>query len=356
MALNQFPRRSFVGSSTIQTFTGNGTQTAFTLNSAQTQNEVFLFVDDVVQVPGVDFGVNGTTLTFTSAPANNAEIIVRGFGVPLPVNVISDGTVTSAKLATGAIESKLGYTPVSPTQLSTEVANLVDAAPSTLNTLNELAAALGDDPNYATTITAALGTKANASSLGTLATKSTIGTDDITNSAVTDAKISTVSSSKLSGRVPRTNAPSESIIQVVQNTETGIVSFNNSNGTFIIVNITPTSTTSRILISGYFIWSSDNPNGYFALERSIGGGAWTGVANIASYDEVAANGNAWNAPVNYVDSPSTTSTITYRIYWYHNIQNGGTMYMNRSFSNDALGFYSGGRTGKTVLIAQEIAG
>jgi microcystin-dependent protein len=36
------------------------------------------------------------------------------------------------------------------------VASLVDSAPSTLNTLNELAAALGDDANFATTITNAL--------------------------------------------------------------------------------------------------------------------------------------------------------------------------------------------------------
>lgn len=42
----------------------------------------------------------------------------------------------------------------------TAIANLVDAAPTTLNTLNELAAALGHDANYATTITTALGLKA----------------------------------------------------------------------------------------------------------------------------------------------------------------------------------------------------
>ena len=37
---------------------------------------------------------------------------------------------------------------------------LVDSAPGTLNTLNELAAALGDDSNYAATTTASLNTKA----------------------------------------------------------------------------------------------------------------------------------------------------------------------------------------------------
>jgi hypothetical protein len=44
--------------------------------------------------------------------------------------------------------------------VSAALATLVDSAPATLNTLNELAAALGDDANYATTTTAAIGLKA----------------------------------------------------------------------------------------------------------------------------------------------------------------------------------------------------
>ena len=41
----------------------------------------------------------------------------------------------------------------------TAIANLVDSAPATLDTLNELAAALGDDPNFATTVTNSIATK-----------------------------------------------------------------------------------------------------------------------------------------------------------------------------------------------------
>ena len=41
----------------------------------------------------------------------------------------------------------------------TAVANLVASAPATLDTLNELAAALGDDPNFATTVTNNIATK-----------------------------------------------------------------------------------------------------------------------------------------------------------------------------------------------------
>lgn len=42
-------------------------------------------------------------------------------------------------------------------EIGAGVSALVDAAPTTLDTLNELAAALGDDPSFATTVTTALG-------------------------------------------------------------------------------------------------------------------------------------------------------------------------------------------------------
>jgi hypothetical protein len=45
----------------------------------------------------------------------------------------------------------------------TAVAGIVDTAPATLDTLNELAAALGDDPNFATTVSTQIGTKLDAS-------------------------------------------------------------------------------------------------------------------------------------------------------------------------------------------------
>jgi len=44
--------------------------------------------------------------------------------------------------------------------ISTAISNLVDSSPAALNTLNELAAALNDDENYATTVTTALSGKA----------------------------------------------------------------------------------------------------------------------------------------------------------------------------------------------------
>lgn len=55
-------------------------------------------------------------------------------------NLIGDDTV----------DGTLGNTVTD--RISTAVANLVDSAPGTLDTLNELAAALGDNPNFATSI------------------------------------------------------------------------------------------------------------------------------------------------------------------------------------------------------------
>jgi hypothetical protein len=47
------------------------------------------------------------------------------------------------------------------TYVNTAISNLVDSAPGLLDTLNEIAAAIGDDANFATTITSALATKLN---------------------------------------------------------------------------------------------------------------------------------------------------------------------------------------------------
>ncbi|MEY9575866.1 hypothetical protein ABIE88_003442 [Bradyrhizobium diazoefficiens] len=63
----------------------------------------------------------------------------------------------------GVIETKssgAAWSPVATTAyVSSAVANLVGSAPSTLDTLNELAAALGNDASFSTTVSAALGNR-----------------------------------------------------------------------------------------------------------------------------------------------------------------------------------------------------
>ena len=57
------------------------------------------------------------------------------------------------------------------TYVNSQIANLAGSAPATLDTLNELAAALGDDPNFATTISTQIGTKLNANANAVSASK-----------------------------------------------------------------------------------------------------------------------------------------------------------------------------------------
>jgi hypothetical protein len=59
------------------------------------------------------------------------------------------------------IPSLTGY--ATESYVTTAISNLVDTAPTTLNTLNELAAAINDDASFASTVTTALGNKLDSS-------------------------------------------------------------------------------------------------------------------------------------------------------------------------------------------------
>ena len=63
--------------------------------------------------------------------------------------------------------------------VDTEVANLVDSAPAALDTLNELAAALGDDADFANTVTTSIATKLPLAG-GTMTGAIAMGTSKIT--------------------------------------------------------------------------------------------------------------------------------------------------------------------------------
>ena len=68
---------------------------------------------------------------------------------------LSSGVQSSLNKADTAIQSLNGY--ATETYVNTQVADLVNSAPETLNTLNELAAALGNDENFASTVAQQIG-------------------------------------------------------------------------------------------------------------------------------------------------------------------------------------------------------
>ena len=83
------------------TFSGNGSNTGFTLTRASTTNSVFVRIHGVMQRNGADFTVDGTTLTFTTAPPNASNNIVVQFFTVGSVQEVADNAVTLAKMAGG---------------------------------------------------------------------------------------------------------------------------------------------------------------------------------------------------------------------------------------------------------------
>lgn len=75
---------------TYDTFAGNGSNTQFTLGSSLSANSYALvFLNGVAQVPTNDYGVSGSTLNFTAAPAGTDTIHV------ISINAIVDLITTT---------------------------------------------------------------------------------------------------------------------------------------------------------------------------------------------------------------------------------------------------------------------
>jgi hypothetical protein len=139
-------------------FTATAGQTSFTVS--YTPGLVDVYYNGSKLAASEYTASNGTTVVLANAAVVNdaLEIIsyaysVGAFSGQTQLNgtglVRMSGTTVSYDNATYATES----------YVTTAVANLVNAAPSTLDTLNELATALGNDPNFATTIATSIGTK-----------------------------------------------------------------------------------------------------------------------------------------------------------------------------------------------------
>ena len=171
------------------------------------------FVQDTV---GAMFSSNTeTNITVTYQDGDGTIDLVSSGEVTLTGSeTLTNKTLTSPVINTGisgtAILDEDNMASNSATKLSTqqsikayvdaEVAGVVNSAPSTLDTLDELAAALGDDANFATTTATSLGEKLVKSSnlsdltnagtarsnlgLGSVATLSSIAVSNLTASAI----------------------------------------------------------------------------------------------------------------------------------------------------------------------------
>ena len=58
-------------------YTGDGSTVAFTVTNGATVDNVLVFLNGVFQKPTTDYGVSGTTLTFTTAPVSAEAILIK---------------------------------------------------------------------------------------------------------------------------------------------------------------------------------------------------------------------------------------------------------------------------------------
>ena len=95
-----------------QTGTGDGADTtpiAALTYTVPSSESILVFLDGVCQVPSTDFTATGTTLTFTTAPANGVAILVMFLGRSLDIGTPADNTVGLAQLAGGTDGNLITY-------------------------------------------------------------------------------------------------------------------------------------------------------------------------------------------------------------------------------------------------------
>ena len=119
------------------------------------------------------------TLVSTGNPlADGAIAVAEVTGAAALASPTFTGTPSAPTASAGTNTTQLATTAF----VETGIANLVDSSPSTLNTLNELAAALGDDANFSTTVTNSIATKlalAGGTMTGALIVNNTLDIEEV---------------------------------------------------------------------------------------------------------------------------------------------------------------------------------
>ena len=146
--------------------------------------------------------------------------------------------------------------------------------------------------------------------------------------------------------VPRDGLPSGAdgggIIQIVRASyDTQTSSSTGSWTTIFSANITPSSSSSKILITPYCSWHANSNGTYLRVARggniiegSSGGQASQGVGHAGGVygSSDFMNYSITNTSWTVIDSPATTSQITYDVQMI--CGSGSTIYINRNQYND----------------------
>ena len=132
------------------------------------------------------------------------------------------------------------------------------------------------------------------------------------------------------------------VLQVVQTNKGDITSSSSTSYadiTGMSVNITPSSVSNKILVLFSVNISTNNQDAQLKLLRDstdiIGSGA---TNNATSFVRTANADTLIPAVTMYLDSPSTTSAVTYKLQWKMGV--AGTLYLNRRVGDASFGAIS----------------
>jgi hypothetical protein len=269
-----------------------------------------------------------------------AVTLPAGLSLPTP-----DSTDNSTKVATTAwiraYVGSLSYATAS--SVETAIADLVASAPTTLNTLNELATALGNDPNFATTITTSIGTKVpqsrtitiNGTAYDLSADRAWTIASGVTSFNTRTGAI-TLTSGDVTGALGFTpyNAtnPSGYISGITSAMVTGALGYtpyNSSNPSGYITGITSGMVTGAL---GYTPYNSSNPSGYITSSA------------LTSYALPLSGGTMTGSIVNNTDGAvilESNASENNNWLWKENAKQWGLFWFNRgSQSGQTIGSYT----------------
>jgi len=170
-------------------------------------------ISELINYISYDGSGNIVFTTVSAATTNTDKFLVSDAGVlkfRTAAQLLSDigaqasGSYQAALSGTGFVKisgTTISYdnaTYATQTYVGTAISNLVASSPATLDTLNELALALGSDPNFATTVATSIGTKQPQLN-GT-------GFVKVTGTTVSYDSSTYLTSASLTGYVPYTGA------------------------------------------------------------------------------------------------------------------------------------------------------
>jgi len=262
---------------------------------------------------------NSTTgvMSFTM-PAQNTSNITEGTNLYY-TNARADARIAAASTSDLSEGTNLYYTDA---RADARVALIVDSAPGTLNTLNELAAALGDDANFSTTVTNSIATKlplAGGALTGAVTTNSTF---DGRNVSVDGAKLDGI---EAGATADQTAAQILTAIKTVDGSGSGLdadLLDGSNSATFLNDNnylyrsdnriISPDEYTSGRLRFGFTSWANNNTSPYadFLHMRSYTDSSG-GSDNLLMFSKGSKNMRLWQQSFG-----SSTAYSSYVDFWH----------------------------------------